>query len=50
MHLKQAEYEKAVEAFTRAIESNPTPDVYEGRAKAYRALAERDERQAQDLR
>jgi hypothetical protein len=49
MHLKQAEYEKAVEAFTRAIEGNPTRDVYEGRAKAYRALAERDQRKAQEL-
>jgi tetratricopeptide (TPR) repeat protein len=42
MHLRQGEFEKAVEAFTRAIETRPSPDLYEGRARAYRALAERD--------
>ena len=41
---------KAIEAFTRALESNPTADVYEGRAQAYRALAEADERKARELR
>jgi tetratricopeptide (TPR) repeat protein len=49
-HLRQGEYEKAVEAFTRAIENNPTVDAYEGRAQAYRALAERDEQKAQEQR
>ncbi|MFO0876744.1 MAG: hypothetical protein U0840_05170 [Gemmataceae bacterium] len=43
MHLRQGEFEKAIEAFTRAIESHPAPDLFEGRARAYRALAERDE-------
>lgn len=43
MHLKQGEYEKAVEAFTRALETQSAPDLYEGRARAYRGLAERDE-------
>ena len=35
---------------TRSIESNPSPDVYEARARAYRALALEDERRAQELR
>ncbi len=43
MHLRQGEYEKAVEAFTRAIETHPAPDLFEGRARAYRLLADRDE-------
>ena len=46
MHLGKGEYHKAVEAFSRAIENQPTADAYEGRAKAYRALAEQDERTA----
>ncbi len=50
MHLSNGEYHKAIEAFTRALESNPTADVYEGRAQAYRALAEADERKARELR
>jgi tetratricopeptide (TPR) repeat protein len=50
MHLNNGEYHKAIEAFTRALESNPTADVYEGRAQAYRALAEADERKARELR
>jgi len=50
MHLGKGDYGKAVEAFTRSIESNPSPDVYEGRARAYRALALQDERKAQELR
>jgi hypothetical protein len=49
LHLRQGEYEKAVQAFTQAIESNPTADVYEGRARAYQALADRDERKAREL-
>jgi tetratricopeptide (TPR) repeat protein len=50
LHLSKSDYAKAVEAFTRSIESNPSPDVYEGRARAYRALALEDERRAQELR
>jgi tetratricopeptide (TPR) repeat protein len=49
-HLARGDYAKAVEAFTRAIETNPSADEYEGRARAYRALAEADERAAQALR
>ncbi len=50
MHLRQGEFEKAIEAFTRAIETRPAADLYEGRARAYRALAERDEGAATLLR
>jgi tetratricopeptide (TPR) repeat protein len=50
MHLTNREFHKAIEAFTRALQSNPTADVYEGRARAYRALAEEDERKARGLR
>lgn len=49
-HWHQKDFHKAVEAYSRAIESNPTVDAYEGRAKAYRALADADERAAQRLR
>ena len=50
MHLRQGEYEKAIEAFTRALETQSAPDLYEGRARAYRGLAERDEAAAALLR
>jgi tetratricopeptide (TPR) repeat protein len=50
MHLAHSEYEKAIQAFTQAIEGNPTADAYEGRARAYRGLAERDERKALEQR
>ena len=51
MHLKQGEYARAVEAFTRSIEADPkAADEYEGRARAYRALAAEDERRARQLR
>jgi tetratricopeptide (TPR) repeat protein len=50
MHLSKGDYAKAVEAFTRSLESNPTADAYAGRAKAYRALALADDLQAQALR
>ncbi len=51
MHLKEGEYPKAIEAFTRAIENDPeAADEYEGRARGYRALAARDERKARELR
>jgi tetratricopeptide (TPR) repeat protein len=50
MHLSKGEYHKAVEAFSRAIENQPTADVYEGRARAYRALAALDETKARQLK
>jgi hypothetical protein len=50
MHLNQANYHGAVEAFTRAIELSPTADAYEGRARGYRGLAAEDERSAEKLR
>jgi tetratricopeptide (TPR) repeat protein len=50
MHLRQGEYEKAIEAFSRALDTHPAPDLYLGRAKAYRGLAERDESAAVLLR
>lgn len=50
MHLRQGEYEKAIEAFSRAIETHPAPDLFQGRARAYRALAERDESAAALIR
>jgi tetratricopeptide (TPR) repeat protein len=50
MHLKQGEWEKAIEAFTRAIETQPSADLYEGRARAYRGLAEQDIERAQLIR
>jgi uncharacterized protein HemY len=48
LHLRRGEYPKAVAAFTRAIENSPTGDAYQGRARAYRALADQDERKAQE--
>jgi tetratricopeptide (TPR) repeat protein len=51
MHLKNGEYARAVAAFTRSIEANPkAADEYEGRARAYRALAAEDERRAREVR
>jgi tetratricopeptide (TPR) repeat protein len=50
MHLRDGDYEKAIEAFSRAIESQPAPDLFEGRARAYRGLAERDEQRARGMR
>jgi tetratricopeptide (TPR) repeat protein len=49
-HLAKGDYDKAVEAFTRALENNPTADAFEGRARAYRALALQDERKAEEMR
>jgi tetratricopeptide (TPR) repeat protein len=49
MHLEKAEYHKAVEAFSRALENQPTADAFEGRARAYRALAALDEQHAREL-
>jgi len=50
MHLRQGDHTRAIDAFTRAIQSSPTADAYEGRAKAYRGLAFEDEGQARELR
>jgi tetratricopeptide (TPR) repeat protein len=50
MHLKQGEFDRAVEAFTRVLESAPSADAYEGRARAYRALADLDDEKALLLR
>ncbi|MFQ3594480.1 MAG: hypothetical protein SNJ82_14990, partial [Gemmataceae bacterium] len=50
LHLKQGEWEKAIEAFTRAIETQPAADLYEGRARAYRGLADQDIERAQLIR
>src|SRR5262249_19886218 len=50
MHLGKGEFAKAVEAFTRALETRPTADAFEGRARAYRELAREDERRASLLR
>jgi hypothetical protein len=50
LHLGRGDYHKAVEAFSRSLEGGATADAHEGRARAYRALAERDERQAEELR
>ncbi len=49
-HLRQGEYLLALEAFTRSLQTSPTPDAYEGRARAYRGLADEDERRASELR
>jgi hypothetical protein len=50
MHLQNKEFHKAIEAFSRAIANDPTPDAYDGRARAYRALAVLDEHSAGELR
>jgi hypothetical protein len=50
LHLSRGDFNKAVEAFTRSIEGMATADACQGRARAYRALAERDEHQARELR
>jgi tetratricopeptide (TPR) repeat protein len=49
-HLRDGNYARALAAFNRAIEVEPTPDAYEGRARAYQGLAELDERQARAIR
>lgn len=48
LHLHQGEYVKAIAAFTQAIENGPTADAYQGRANAYRGLAEQDEQKARE--
>jgi tetratricopeptide (TPR) repeat protein len=49
MHLKAGDYQHAIEAFTRAIASKPEADLFEGRARAYRALAAADEIRAEEM-
>jgi hypothetical protein len=49
LHLSRGNFARAVEAFTRAIESSPNSDAYLGRARAYRGLAADDERKAREL-
>jgi hypothetical protein len=49
MHLAHGEHARAVEAFTRSLESAPTADAYQGRARAYRALADADDARAREL-
>lgn len=50
MHLQNHDYPKAIEAFSRAIANDPTPDAHAGRARAYRALAALDDHAAAELR
>jgi tetratricopeptide (TPR) repeat protein len=50
LHLTKGDYGRAVEAFSRSLAVAATADAYEGRARAYRALAEDDERRAKELR
>jgi len=50
VHLSKGEYHKAIEAFTRALAARPTADAYDGRAKAYLALAAQDGAEAERLR
>jgi len=50
LHLSRGDFDKAVDAFSRSIEGMATADACEGRARAYRALAERDELRARELR
>jgi tetratricopeptide (TPR) repeat protein len=49
-HLREGNFSRALAAFSRAIEVEPTPDAYEGRARAYQGLAAADERMARTLR
>src|SRR5262249_221076 len=49
MHLRKHDYHKPMGAFPRAIENQPTADAFEGRARAYRALASVDEQKALEL-
>lgn len=50
MHLHNQDFHKAIEAFSRAISIDPTPDAYSGRARAHRALAALDDHAAAELR
>jgi len=50
MHLSKGEYHRAIEAFTRAIENQPSADVFEGRARAYHALAALDEQKSREMK
>lgn len=50
MHLHNQDFHKAIEAFSRAIAIDPTPDAHAGRARAYRALAALDDHAAAQMR
>lgn len=50
LHLSRGDCGKAIEAFSRAIGLHPTADAYQGRARAYRVLAEQDDERARGLR
>lgn len=50
LHLQNHDYHKAIEAFSRAIANDATPDAHVGRARAYRALAALDDHAAAELR
>ena len=50
MHLQNHDYDKAIEAFSRAIANDATADAHAGRARAYRALAALDDHAAAELR
>jgi hypothetical protein len=50
LHLHNQEFHKAIEAFSRAIAIDATPDAHAGRARAYRALAALDDHAAAELR
>jgi tetratricopeptide (TPR) repeat protein len=49
-HLREGNFARALAAFNRAIEVEPTSDAYEGRARAYRGLADLDDREAGKIR
>ena len=49
MHLRHGDFARAVEAFSRSLDSAPTADAYQGRAHAYRALADADEHRAREM-
>jgi hypothetical protein len=49
-HLAAGDFHRAIDAFSRSIESEPTADALEGRARAYHALAILDETLARALR
>ena len=49
-HLRDRNFARALAAFNRAIEVEPTADAYEGRARAYRGLADLDDHEAGRIR
>jgi hypothetical protein len=50
LHLSKGDFGRAIEAFGRSLAVTATADACEGRARAYRALADQDERRALELR